>query len=127
MTSKRVVLIIDDSLVIRQQVALALEGAGYEVLQACDGQDGLEATKTHPEIAMVICDVTMPRMTGLQFLDAYRGPGRTPPVPVVMLTTDGSPDMISQAKRSGARGWIVKPFQADRLVAAVHRITNQVS
>src|SRR5512142_2456906 len=96
MTNKKVVLIIDDSLVIRQQVALALEGAGYQVLQACDGQDGLDTTKSHPEIAMVICDVTMPRMTGLQFLDAYRGSDRAPPVPVVMLTTDGSPDLISQ-------------------------------
>jgi two-component system chemotaxis response regulator CheY len=124
---KSSILVIDDSLTVRQQVAAILVAVGYEVIQACDGLAGLEALRANPGIAMALCDVNMPRMDGLEFLEHFRGEGHAPAVPVVMLTTNGTPDLIARAKRAGARGWIVKPFQADLLVGAVRRIVGDAA
>jgi two-component system chemotaxis response regulator CheY len=121
------VLIIDDSLTVRQQVTVTLTSAGYAVMEACDGQAGLETVHAHAEIALVLCDVNMPRMNGIEFLESYKAEQCAHPVPVVMLTTDGSPELIARAKRAGARGWIVKPFKADLLIAAVRRIAGDGS
>jgi two-component system chemotaxis response regulator CheY len=123
--SKKTVLIVDDSVTIRQQVSMTLKSAGYEVMEACDGQEGVEVVQNNPGLAMVLCDLNMPRMTGLEFLETIKGANSAPPVPVVMLTTDGSPDLIARAKRAGAKGWIVKPFQTDLLIAAVRRIAGE--
>jgi two-component system chemotaxis response regulator CheY len=76
---------------------------------------------------MVLCDLNMPRMGGLEFLETIKGNAPAPPLPVVVLTTDGSPELIVRAKRLGAKGWIVKPFQADLLLAAVRRIVGNSS
>ena len=122
--SKKTILIIDDSVTIRQQVSMTLKSAGYEVVEACDGQDGVEVVRKNTVIAMVLCDLNMPRMNGIEFLDSIRGDAAGLPVPVVMLTTDGSPELIARAKRAGAKGWIVKPFQTDLLLAAVRRIAG---
>lgn len=123
--SKKTILIIDDSVTIRQQVSMTLKSAGYEVVEACDGQEGVETVNKNSHFAMVLCDLNMPRMTGLEFLETVKGNKPSPPVPVVMLTTDGSPDLIARAKRAGAKGWIVKPFQTDLLIAAVRRIAGE--
>jgi two-component system chemotaxis response regulator CheY len=125
--SNRIILIVDDSLTVRQQVSLALRSAGYQILEACDGVEGVEAMRAHAGIAMVLCDLNMPRMNGLELLETIKGDAAGPPVPVVMLTTDGSPELISRAKRAGAKGWIVKPFQTDLLLAAVRRIAGEAS
>ena len=122
--SKKSVLIVDDSLTVRQQVSLTLTSAGYQIVEASDGREGVDALRAHAEIAMVLCDLNMPRMNGIEFLDSIRGDATGLPVPVVMLTTDGSPELIARAKRAGAKGWIVKPFQTDLLLAAVRRIAG---
>lgn len=123
MTSKTI-LIVDDSLSVRQQVSMTLKAAGYAVIEACNGRQGAETVRTGAAIAMVICDVNMPIANGIEFLETIKGDGPAPPVPVVMLTTDGSPDLIARAKRAGAKGWIVKPFQSDLLLSAVRRIAG---
>jgi len=123
---KATVLIIDDSLTVRQQVAAVLTAAGYEVIEACDGLAGLEVVRTHGEISLILCDVNMPHMDGLEFLERFKGENSRQ-TPVVMLTTNGTPDLIARAKRAGARGWIVKPFQPDLLVGAVRRIVGAVA
>jgi two-component system chemotaxis response regulator CheY len=123
---KATVLIIDDSLTVRQQVVAVLTGAGYQMVEACDGLAGLEAVRTHAEISMILCDVNMPHMDGLEFLEKFKD-GNSRQTPVVMLTTNGTPDLIARAKRAGARGWIVKPFQPHLLVGAVHRIVSRQS
>ena len=123
--NSKTVLVVDDSLTVRQQVSLTLKSAGCQIVEACDGLEAENALRAHPEIAMVLCDVNMPRMSGIEFLETIKGDAAGPPVPVVMLTTDGSPELITRAKRAGAKGWIVKPFKTDLLLAAVRRIVGE--
>jgi len=120
MSAKRV-LIVDDSQTVRLQVAKALSCAGYEVLEAIDGMDGQD--KVDATVDMLICDVNMPRMNGLDMLEKLRTDARWNALPIVMLTTDGQPALIERAKKAGAKGWIIKPFKAELLVAAVRRLT----
>jgi two-component system chemotaxis response regulator CheY len=115
------ILVIDDSPTVRQQVGLALSQAGFQVVEAIDGVDAI--AKVDASIAMLICDVNMPRMNGLELLEKLRGDARWKALPVVMLTTEGQPGLIERAKKAGVKGWIIKPFRADLLVAAVQRIT----
>ena len=115
------VLVIDDSPTIRQQVRSALTSEGYEVLEAVDGLDGLDRLRTVSDIRVALCDVNMPRMTGIEFVAAARDEGFN--LPIVMLTTEGQPSLIRRARELGAKGWIVKPFKVQQLVAAMNRIT----
>jgi two-component system chemotaxis response regulator CheY len=116
MSSK--VLVIDDSLTVRKQVGMALTMAGFAVLEACDGADALEKLTVHADVALVVCDVNMPRMNGLEFLAHVRTG-----LPVMMLTTEGQPELIQRAKALGAKGWLVKPFKPELLVAAARKLT----
>lgn len=117
------ILVVDDSVAVRQQVSMTLRQVGYEVVEAVDGQDGAEKIESISDIAMVICDVNMPRMNGLEMLETVKGGGKRAGLPVVMLTTEGQPSLIKRAKAAGAKGWIVKPFKAELLVAAVKKLT----
>lgn len=115
------ILVIDDSPTVRQQVGIALTQAGFTVVEAVDGLDGI--AKVDASIAMLICDVNMPRMNGLEMLEKLRTDARWNALPCVMLTTEGQPGLIERAKKAGAKGWIIKPFKAELLVAAVQRLT----
>jgi two-component system chemotaxis response regulator CheY len=115
------ILVIDDSPTVRQQVGLALSQAGYQVVEAVDGVDAI--SKVDASVSMLICDVNMPRMNGLEMLEKLRTDARWKALPVVMLTTEGQPALIERAKKAGAKGWIIKPFKAELLVAAVQRLT----
>jgi two-component system chemotaxis response regulator CheY len=120
--AKKTVMVIDDSTTIRSQVAGTLAAAGYDVSEAHDGSQALDALDASHKPSLILCDVHMPRMGGLEFLETFKGSHPAPPVPVIMLTTEGPPDLIVRAKRAGARGWIVKPFQANLLISAVRRV-----
>ncbi|MFT5994390.1 MAG: two-component system chemotaxis response regulator CheY [Bradymonadia bacterium] len=117
------VLVVDDSASVRQQVNAALQAAGFFVLEAVDGVDGIECIASTPDLALVICDVNMPRLNGLELLERIKGGGEYDELPIVMLTTEGQPQLIQQAKIAGAKGWIVKPFKPDLLVSAVQKLT----
>jgi two-component system chemotaxis response regulator CheY len=119
------VLVIDDSATVRQQVRLALTQAGFEVVEANDGVEGLERLKAEPGLGAVICDVNMPRMSGIEMLEQCKLQGGIQ-MPVLMLTTEGQPSLIQRAKACGAKGWIVKPFKAELLVAAIRQLTHAV-
>lgn len=121
--SKRI-LVIDDSVTVREHVALTLAGAGYEVLQAADGAEGLEAIGRHGDLAMVLCDVNMPRMSGIELVEELRRRAVLPALPVLMLTTEAAPSLVDRAKKAGAKGWIVKPFKPDLLLGAVRKLTG---
>ncbi len=116
------IMIVDDSKTIRQQVSFTLTKGGYEVIEAEDGQDGIDKLKANADVAMVISDVNMPNMNGLEMVEKLKSDGNT--VPVIMLTTEGASDLIQRAKEAGAKGWLVKPFQPDQLVAAVSKIAG---
>jgi two-component system chemotaxis response regulator CheY len=116
------ILVIDDSETIREQVKQALAQTSYEVLEAVDGVDGLEKLRAISDVAMALCDVNMPRMNGLEMIaEVHRG---GPKVPILMLTTEGQPSLIRRARESGAKGWIVKPFKAELLLAAVTKLVD---
>ena len=118
------ILIVDDSAMVRRQVTSALVGAGFLVVEAVDGEDAREKLAATPDTGLIVCDVTMPRMNGIEFLEAIRQESRFDGVPVVMLTTEGRPDMIQRAKTLGAKGWLVKPFKPDLLISAVQRLAK---
>jgi two-component system chemotaxis response regulator CheY len=117
----RKVLVVDDSATVRTQASRALTEAGYDVLEAVDGLDGLEKLEAHQEILLVVCDVNMPRMNGVELVEALAKRSAKMP-PVIMLTTEGHPQLIQRAKASGAKGWMIKPFKAELLVAAAKKV-----
>lgn len=121
MSPKRI-LVIDDSATVRQQVRVALESVGFAITEAVDGQDASE--KIRSGFDGVVCDVHMPRMSGVEFVETTRTLPEREGVPILMLTTEGSPDLIRRAKAAGAKGWIVKPFKPDMLVAAMQKLTG---
>jgi two-component system chemotaxis response regulator CheY len=116
----KTILIIDDSGSFRTVVKLALQKAGYEVVEACDGEDAvgkLDGRKIH----CMVCDVNMPRMDGISFVRHVK----TTPykfTPVIMLTTESQDAKKAEGKAAGARAWITKPFQPSQLVDAVGKL-----
>ena len=116
------IIVIDDSRTARQQVSATLTAADYDVIEAVDGRDGLLTIRTHADAALVICDVNMPQMNGLEMLRALRVEQPGVVMPIIMLTTEAQPALLQQAKQSGARGWIVKPFKPEMLLAAVRKL-----
>ena len=117
------ILIVDDSATVRQQVRAALINC-FEVVEASDGVEGLEAIVERNDLAAVICDVNMPRMGGLELLQIAGAQGKLVGLPILMLTTEGQPALVKQAKAAGAKGWIVKPFKPELLVAAMRKLAD---
>jgi two-component system chemotaxis response regulator CheY len=118
------ILVIDDSLMVRQQVGRALTAAGFSMVEATDGVDALQKLASSPDTRLIVCDVNMPRMNGIEFLEQLNANHSA--VPVVMLTTEGQPELIQRAKSLGAKGWIVKPFKPELLIAAVKKLAASV-
>ena len=122
------VLVIDDSATVRIFASRALLPAGFKVVEAVDGLDGLEKLEAlGANVSLVLCDVNMPRMSGIDFLETLAASeryttGGAKRVPIIMLTTEGHPALIQRAKASGARGWMMKPFQPEQLVAAARHL-----
>jgi two-component system, chemotaxis family, chemotaxis protein CheY len=117
----KTVLAVDDSASIRQMVSFTLKQAGYEVIEAADGQDGLEKAKTR-QVNAVLTDQNMPRMDGLSLVRALRGLPQYKSVPILMLTTEAGDTMKTQGKAAGATGWLVKPFDPAKLVEVLKKV-----
>jgi two-component system chemotaxis response regulator CheY len=118
------ILIVDDSRTIRQQVNFTLTKGGFEVVEAEDGKDGIVKLKSNADIAVIISDVNMPNMNGLEMVEAIVGDAALPHPPIVMLTTEGSGELVDRAKKAGAKGWLVKPFKPEQLVAVVQKLAG---
>ena len=115
------VLVVDDSSLVRRQVGKALTGAGFSISEATDGLDALEKLAASPDTRLIVCDVNMPRMNGLEFIERLNAGGSR--IAVVMLTSEGQPELVERAKALGAKGWLVKPFKPELLVAAAKKLT----
>lgn len=118
------ILIVDDSKTIRQQVSFTLVKGGFEVVEAEDGKDGIDKLKANADIALIISDVNMPNMNGLEMIEAIKSEGTFSHINVIMLTTEGTPELIERAKAAGAKGWLVKPFKPEQLVAAATKLAG---
>jgi two-component system, chemotaxis family, chemotaxis protein CheY len=115
------ILSVDDSASIRQMVCFTLEKEGYEVLEAEDGRDALSRLNGEP-VSLVITDLHMPVMDGIELIRALRSSPAHKFVPIVMLTTESNQDRKNQGREAGATGWIVKPFKPEQLVAVIKRL-----
>jgi two-component system, chemotaxis family, chemotaxis protein CheY len=118
------ILVVDDSASVRQQVGSVLAAAGYDVIEAADGLLGSEEIERANDLAMVICDVNMPNMNGIDMVAKAKQSPKNAALPIIMLTTEGQPQLVERAKKAGARGWIVKPFKNELLVAAVRKLVG---
>jgi two-component system chemotaxis response regulator CheY len=118
------VLIVDDSQTIRHEIAAGLKAAGFGVSEATDGVTGLERT-TEQQFAMIILDVNMPRMGGLEMLDRLKADPKTAGIPVVLLTTEAERAMVERARKAGAKGWLIKPVPLEHIVSTVVALTGK--
>ena len=117
------ILAIDDSRTIRSLLTMTLEGAGFRVTTAVDGVDGVN--KFHEEHAdLVITDVNMPNKDGFGVIEDIRASDSNRGVPVLVLTTESGPALKERARKAGATGWIVKPFEDESLVSIIRRLTG---
>jgi two-component system chemotaxis response regulator CheY len=117
----KTVLSVDDSASVRQMVKLTLTAAGYEVIQANDGAEGLAKARDRA-VDMVVTDINMPVMNGLALIRELRQLPSYKGVPIIFLTTESDEAMKREAKAAGATGWITKPFQQEQLVAVVKKV-----
>lgn len=116
------ILIADDSMLVRRQVVTALTGAGYVVVEAVDGEDALQ--KITPDMALIVSDLNMPRMNGMELLEKLHADPALSSVPFVMLTTEARPGMFERAKALGTKAWLIKPFKADLMLAAIQKLVG---
>lgn len=114
-------MIVDDSSSLRTVVGLALKRAGYSVLEAVDGVDALQKLDGS-KINLIISDVNMPRMDGIQFVTQVKQNPRYKFTPIIMLTTEGQEEKKAQGRAAGAKAWIVKPFNPPVLLDAVAKL-----
>ncbi len=115
------VLTVDDSPSMRQMVSFTLRRAGYEVLEAGDGVEALETARRQP-VDVVLTDVNMPRMNGIELVRALRELSTYRFTPILLLTTEDGAERKQEGRAVGATGWIVKPFDPDSLLATVGRV-----
>jgi two-component system chemotaxis response regulator CheY len=118
----KTILIVDDSSSLRTVVKIALNRAGYEVVEAGDGVQGLAALEKTAKVHLIVSDVNMPNMDGITFVTKVKQHPRHKFVPVVMLTTEGQDDKKQQGRAAGAKAWIVKPFNPPQLLDAVSKL-----
>ena len=122
MTTLRV-LTVDDSRTILAMLHHTLSNAGFEVLQAEDGKQGLDVLRTE-QVDVVITDINMPVMDGIEFIKHVRATGQHQSLPILILTTETSQDKRDQGKAAGGTGWIVKPFDPEKLISVIHRVVH---
>jgi two-component system chemotaxis response regulator CheY len=117
----KTIMIVDDSASLRQVVAISLRGAGYEVIEGCDGVDALEKL-TGSKVHLVISDVNMPNMDGLTLLKAIKQLPAYKFTPVLMLTTESQESKKQEGQAAGAKAWMLKPFNPTQLLAVVGKL-----
>jgi two-component system chemotaxis response regulator CheY len=117
----KTVMIVDDSISIRQVVGLTLRGAGYDVVEGSNGKDAL-AKLGKQKVHLVVSDVNMPEMNGIEFVKAVKAQPEYRFLPIIMLTTESGDEKKREGQAAGARAWVVKPFKPDVLLNAVQKL-----
>lgn len=118
------ILVVDDSSTVRNEVGDFLKANGLSVVFAEDGRDGLSKLKADSSIKLVVCDVNMPNMDGLTMAEKVRGELGNQTVNIIMLTTENSSVMKERGKAAGIKGWIVKPFKGDAVIATFKKLAG---
>ncbi|HJV82003.1 response regulator [Noviherbaspirillum sp.] len=117
----KTIMIVDDSASLRQVVAIALKGAGYDVIEGSDGKDALKKL-TGQRVHLIISDVNMPNMDGIAFLNAVKQMPAYKFTPVIMLTTESQESKKREGQAAGAKAWVLKPFKPDLFLNAVQKL-----
>ncbi len=115
------ILAVDDSASMRQMVAFTLKGAGYNVIEAADGQEALDKARGET-VDLVLTDQNMPRMDGITLVQNLRGLATYAATPILILTTESSDEMKAKGRAAGATGWLVKPFDPGKLLDVVRKV-----
>jgi two-component system chemotaxis response regulator CheY len=119
---QKLIMTVDDSTSVRQMVSFTLSGAGYQVAEAADGRDALSKLGETLTIDMLVTDLNMPNMDGIELVKSIRAQHRHKYIPILLLTTESQEARKQQAKAAGASGWIVKPFNATQLVDVIRKL-----
>jgi two-component system chemotaxis response regulator CheY len=122
-TMAKTILIVDDSASMRQLVTFALKDAGFEVFAAVDGKDAL-GKLNGKKVDMVVTDLNMPQMDGIELIKQLRSSSATKFTPVVMLTTESQESKKQEGKQAGASGWVVKPFTPEKLIEVIKKFVR---
>jgi two-component system chemotaxis response regulator CheY len=117
----KTIMTVDDATTMRRMIAFALKPTGHAVLEAPDGRAALALARSR-QVDLVITDVNMPNMGGLELTKELRAIPSYARVPIILLTTESDPEMKNKGRAAGATGWIVKPFNPEQLVAVVSRV-----
>lgn len=119
----KTILTVDDSRTMRDMLAMALADAGFNVVQAVDGEDGLAVLDANSaDVDVIITDINMPRLDGFGFIEGVRKDNRHRTTPILVLTTESDGSKKDRARQAGATGWIVKPFNPVKLIDAIRRV-----
>lgn len=117
----KTILTVDDSASMRQMVGFTLRTAGYQVVEAADGEDGYAKAMNH-ELSLILTDQNMPRMDGITLVKKLREHARFKTTPILMLTTESSDEMKAAGRKAGATGWLVKPFDPNKLLEVIGKV-----
>lgn len=120
----KTVITVDDSSAVRLMISFTLRAAGHEVIEAADGLDALNQLKSRG-VDLVITDVHMPRMDGIELTRQLRGLPLHKSTPILLLTTESDPAMKAKGKEAGATGWLVKPFRHEQILAVVMKVFSR--
>ena len=118
----KTVLVVDDSVSMRQMVTFTLKGAGFEVIEAGDGKEAVGKLSSGAKPNLVITDLNMPNMDGISLIKEIRGMAAHKFIPILMLTTESSDSKKKEGQSAGATGWIVKPFNPDQMLQVIKKV-----
>jgi len=117
----KVIMTADDSASVRQMVSFTLKQAGYDVVEAVDGEDALTKLRSN-KVNILVTDLNMPKMDGIELIRQVRTDARYKFMPIIMLTTESQVSKKQEGKAAGATGWIVKPFRPEQLLAVIKKV-----
>lgn len=117
----KTVMVVDDAVSVRGLVGMTLLNGGYQVIEACDGKEALNKISGRT-VHLIIADLYMPNMDGMELIRALKGDSRYKHIPIVVLTKESRPEMKREGQMAGVKAWVVKPFKPDTILNVVKKI-----